>query len=77
MHQMYMIKLLEKDGVVNNIAENLGIHPFIYRKLSYNEKKYTTDELKNLILEFGEYDEKSKIGEMDMEKGLIRIIASM
>ncbi len=75
--QMYMIKLLEKDGVLNNIAETLGIHPFVYRKLSYNVKKYTIEELRNLILEFGEYDEKSKIGEMDMENGLIRIIASM
>ena len=75
--QMYMIKLLEQDGVVNNIAETLGIHPFVYRKLSYSVKKYTTEELRQLILEFGEYDEKSKIGEMDMENGLIRIIASM
>ena len=40
-------------------------------------KKYTIDELRQLILEFGEYDEKSKIGEMDMENGLVRIIASM
>ena len=77
MHQMYMIKLLEQDGVVNNIAETLGIHPFVYRKLSYNVKKYTIQELRNLILEFGEYDEKSKIGEMDMENGLVRIIATM
>jgi len=75
--QMYMIKLLEQDGVVSNIAETLGIHPFVYRKLSFNVKKYTIDELRNLILEFGEYDEKSKIGEMDMENGLIRIIALM
>lgn len=75
--QMYMIKLIQQDGTINNIAEILGIHPFVYRKLSYNEKKYTIDELKKLILEFGEYDEKSKIGEMDMENGLIRIIASM
>jgi len=75
--QMYMIKLLEKEGAINNIAETLGIHPFVYRKLSYNVKKYTTHELRNLILEFGEYDEKSKIGEMDLQNGLIRIIASM
>ena len=75
--QMYMIKLLEKDGVVNNIAETLGIHPFVYRKLSYSVKKYTIEELRNLILEFGEYDEKSKIGEMNMENELVRIIASM
>jgi len=75
--QMYMIKLLQQDGTISNIAEVLGIHPFVYRKLSYSEKKYTLEELRNLILEFGEYDEKTKIGEMDMENGLIRIIALM
>lgn len=75
--QMYMIKLMQQDGVVSNIAEALGIHPFVYRKLSYSVNKYTLDELRQLILEFGEYDERSKIGEMDMENGLVRIITSM
>lgn len=75
--QMYMIKLMQQDGVVSNIAEALGIHPFVYRKLSYSVNKYTLDELRQLILEFGEYDERSKIGEMDMENGLVRIIATM
>ena len=75
--QMYMIKLLELDGNISNIAETLGIHPFVYRKLSYAVKNYKLEELRNLILEFGEYDEKSKIGEMNMENGLISIIATM
>ena len=75
--QMYMIKLLELDGSIKNAQEVLGIHPFTYRKLSYAVKNYTLKELKKLILEFGEYDEKNKIGEIDMEKGLIRLIASM
>lgn len=75
--QMYMIKLLELDGQISNIAETLGIHPFVYRKLSYSIKNYTIDELRQILLEFGEYDERVKIGEMDMEKGLIRLVASM
>ena len=75
--QMYMIKLLELDGKIANVPEILGMHPFTYRKLSCAVKNYNIDELRNLLLEFGEYDEKSKIGEVDMEKGLIRLVASM
>lgn len=75
--QMYMIKLLELDGNISNVAETLGIHPFVYRKLSYAVKNYKLEELRTLLLELGEYDEKSKIGEIDMEVGLTRIIACM
>lgn len=75
--QMYMIKLLELDGHISNIAETLGIHPFVYRKLSYAVKNYTIDELRKILLELSEYDEKTKLGEMDMQIGLIQIVTSM
>jgi len=45
--QMYMIKLLELDGHVTNIAETLGIHPFVYRKLSYSVKNIQLMNLEN------------------------------
>ena len=79
--QMYMIKLLEselnKNNRNTNIAEELGIHPFVYRKLSVASQKYKLEELENLIKEFDEYDEGIKSGEMDAEKGIIRLVMLM
>lgn len=79
--QMYMIKgIMEKgrqNGTRTNILELTGMHPYVYKKLEEVSKKYTLKELEKLILEFDEYDEKSKMGEMDIEKGLIRIVMNV
>lgn len=74
--QMYMIKVL-KQKKEQDIAKKLGIHPFVFKNLSISSEKYTLDELKNIIYQFGEYDEKTKIGEMDFEIGLKKIICNM
>lgn len=74
--QMYMIKYLKLKSVPN-IAQVLGIHPFVFKNLNISSEKYTLDELKNIIYEFDEYDEKNKNGEMDFEIGLKKIIAMM
>lgn len=74
--QMYMIKVL-KQKKEQDIAKKLGIHPFVFKNLSISSEKYTLDELKNIIYQFGEYDEKTKIGEMDFEIGLKKIIFNM
>lgn len=79
--QMYMIKsIMEKDkkqGTRTNILEVTGMHPYTYKKLEEASKRYTVKELENLILEFDEYDERSKIGEMDIDKGIIRLVMSL
>ncbi len=74
--QMYLIKLAEKEKI-DNISTELNIHPFVYRKLKYAVNKYTEEQLERILKELSEYDEKSKIGEMDAEKGLIQIVMSM
>ncbi len=74
--QMYMIKIM-KDKREQDIAKKLGIHPFVFKNLSISSEKYTIDELKKIIYEFGEYDEKTKVGEMDFEIGLKKIICNM
>lgn len=71
--QMYMIKLLKLNNT-KNIPEQLGIHPFVFRKLNYSCDKYSIDELKNILYLFDEYDEKTKTGDMDFEIGLKKII---
>lgn len=79
--QMYMIKLLmekdQKTGTRTNITEYTGMNPYVYRKLAEASKKYTIQDLEKLIKEFDQYDERSKTGEMDGEKGLIRIITNL
>lgn len=79
--QMYMIRLImEKDkqnGTRTNILEVTGMHPYTYKKLEEASKRYTSKELEKLIIEFDEYDERSKIGEIDGEKGLVRLIMSL
>lgn len=74
--QMYMIKYL-KEKNSPNIVQILGIHPFVYKNLSKSCDAYSLDELKNILNEFDVYDEKTKIGEMDFEIGLKKIIATM
>ena len=74
--QMYMIKYLKEKNEAN-IASKLGIHPYTFKLLSVTCNKYTKDELKNIMYMFDEYDEKTKMGEMDFEIGLKKIICSM
>ena len=71
-----MIKLLTESGE-KNIAQVLGIAPFIVKKLSYASQKYTEDELKNIIYAFDKYDKDTKNGEMDFEIGLKKIICML
>lgn len=74
--QMYMIKYMREKNQ-SDIAKTLGIHPFVYKNLSKSCDMYSLDELKNIIYEFEEYDKKTKIGEMDFEIGLKKIICNM
>lgn len=74
--QMYMIKYMREKNQ-SDIAKSLGIHPFVYKNLSRSCDMYTLDELKQIIYEFDEYDKKTKIGEMDFEIGLKKIICNM
>jgi len=74
--QMYMIKLLQNKNE-KNIIEVLKIHPFVYKKLSMYSKNYSLESLKKIMKMFDEYDEKTKIGEMDFEIGLKKIICAI
>lgn len=74
--QMYMIKYLKQKNATD-IAKTLSIHPFVYKNLSASSDKYTLEKLKGILNDFDEYDEKTKLGEMDFEIGLKKIICSM
>lgn len=74
--QMYMIKYLKQKNTPD-ISKTLGIHPFVYKNLAMSCEKYTLEKLESIIYEFDEYDEKTKLGEMDFEIGLKKIICMM
>lgn len=74
--QMYLIKYL-KEKNNPNIAQILGIHPFVFKNLSKSCDAYTLKELRNILNDFDIYDEKTKNGEMDFEIGLKKIISIM
>lgn len=74
--QLYMIKVLKQKGE-KNIAQELGIAPFILKKLSSAADKYSEEELKNIIYAFDDYDQKTKNGDMDFEIGLKKIICML
>ena len=74
--QLYMIKLLKKQGE-KNIAGELGIRPFVVNKLLASCDKYTEDELKNIIFAFDDYDKNTKNGDIDFEIGLKKIICML
>lgn len=74
--QMYMIKYLKQKNE-NDIATKLNIHPYTFKLLNNTCNKYSLNELKKIIYMFDEYDEKTKLGEMDFEIGLKKIICSM
>lgn len=79
--QLYQIKLLEQEikntGTYKNIAQELGINPFVLGKLNKIKDMYSLEKLEELLLEFAEYDINSKQGMDDIEQGLKRIIAIM
>lgn len=74
--QLYMIKVLKQSGNTN-YAQELGIHPFVAKKLAMASDKYTEESLKNIIYAFDDYDFKTKNGDMDFEIGLKKIICML
>lgn len=79
--QIYQIKLLEekmkKTGEKIDIKKELGIHPFVFSKLSQVSGEFTIEGLENILLAFDEYDENSKTGKIDIELGLKQIILNI
>lgn len=77
--QLYLIKLAEEKQAKygGNAIQELGINPFVLSKLNRAKSMYSKEKLEELVLEFAEYDEKSKTGLEDPILGLKRIICIM
>ncbi len=79
--QMYIIKSItesdKKNGTRTNIVEVSGMHPYTFKKLEEASRKYSLKDLELLIAQFDEYDERSKLGEIDFDNGIIRLVMSL
>ncbi|MBQ7668255.1 MAG: DNA polymerase III subunit delta [Clostridia bacterium] len=71
---LYMMKLA---GVHGAPVEELGINPYVLRKLNTQVNKFSQEELKNLLKKLIELDKKSKSGDIDARIGLETIVLGM
>ena len=65
---LYLLRVATDEGRAS--AEELGINPYVYRKLLGQVKNYDAKELKNILFKLISLDGKSKKGEIDLRVGL-------
>lgn len=70
---LFLLKVAEEEGTAS--AGYLGINPYVYRKLVTQVKKFSKEELREILRKFFELDGKSKKGDMDLRVGLEVILA--
>jgi DNA polymerase III subunit delta len=70
---LYMIKVL-KNRNTKNMNDILKIHPYVYNKLLTLSENFEEKHLKDIIYKFVDYDKESKLGEIDFEIGIKKII---
>jgi len=72
---LYFVKLAQAKGRAD--AQELGINPYVLKKILVQVNKFSTEELKKILISLIELDSKSKLGEMDARIGLESIIANL
>lgn len=70
---LYLLRVATDEGRAS--AEELGINPYVYRKLLGQVKNFDSKELKNILFKLISLDSKSKKGEIDLRIGLEVILA--
>lgn len=65
---LFLLRVATDEGRAS--AEELGINPYVYRKLLGQVKNYEKTELRNILKKLVELDVKSKKGELDLRVGL-------
>ena len=72
---LYMVKLAQSKGRVD--AQELGINPYVLKKITGQVNKFSIEELKNILNTLIELDYKNKTGDMDTRIGLESVIANL
>ena len=70
---LFLLKTAEEEGTAS--AGYLGINPYVYKKLVMQVKKFSKEELREILRKFFELDGKSKKGDIDLRIGLEVILA--
>lgn len=65
---LFLLRAATDEGRAS--ADELGINPYVYRKLLGQVKNYEKAELRNILKKLVELDVKSKKGELDLRVGL-------
>lgn len=72
---LYMLKLAQNKGKAT--AQELGINPYVLKKITAQVNKFSLQELKNILITLIELDFKNKTGDMDTRIGLESVIANL
>ncbi len=74
--KLFIIKsfLQENPSYQGNLAVKFNLHPFVIKKILPNIKKFSCEELKNLLLEFFKSDQKIKTGRLKSADLLSRLL---
>ncbi len=75
--ELYLIKnILLKDKTAD-VAKEIGMHPYRAKILVKSVQNFSLNKLEHILLEFANYDEKTKKGELDFEIGLKQLICKI
>jgi len=72
---LYMVKLAQVKGRVD--AQELGINPYVLKKITGQVNKFSIKELKNIVNTLIELDFGNKTGDIDVRIGLETMIVNL
>lgn len=70
---LFLLKVAEEEG--NASAAYLGINPYVYKKLLQQVRRFSKEELREILKRLFELDGKSKKGDIDLRVGLEVILS--
>lgn len=73
---LYLIKTAQEQKI-NNVNEQLGLHPFVFNKCVYQTNNYATRELTRIYKDFMQIDIDNKSGNIDLYTGIINVMCSI
>ncbi|MBN2221999.1 MAG: DNA polymerase III subunit delta [Vallitaleaceae bacterium] len=75
---IYQVKLhMEKKSSSDQIAKEVGVPPFVLRKLTGQAGKFDKKDIKRLLLELHDMEYASRTGQMDLETGVEMMILGL
>lgn len=73
---LYIIKKANKQGI-NNINDELKLHPFMFSKYCKQVSNYSYEEIKKIYMNFMNIDIDNKQGKIDLYTGIINAMCNI